>query len=582
VKKIVVVVLIIGLAIAGAYFVFRHAMRTDLKFNSYVSDMVDKAASFFKPAADAIKGAGNKLQSLKVGAQGTSETEAKDSGKAVTIYLKHGKAMDCAIVRKTWGGHVVSFKGQEFVVQDSQIARIEHKTEKEIAWPYKNDIAVRKKNGVVCDGKITNVAAGAVTLSLDESGGAEMDIPRADIDYLIFAPVCNVETGQTERNLKKLFPRMTVYKYGNITLFTDSYVKKANVFMNILRHAYTEVYLEFYGLFRDRKPVFQNFVVVFDDVVTYVESTGVGPFIPGFFDPPDKTLYLYDMWGDRIETMTFRMLTNVTGAVDKSTEAWKKRVDPERRYDEVIDGWAKEFKDRFWKMFNMYKRYGNDTTKEVLRHELTHEIFHNWGLQSVIISRPKVDKNKLVEKKKEFIETGDWKKKKQLLDQIMKIEKSDEIDATVANSWLAEGLATYCETDPIGSVNNGLLYSYQDAAAKNKLNPIEFLTNFEKGSFVGITNEAKYNSYAQSWILTNFLMAKYPLQFIDYQKKMAASKTSGQDSLEMLLKSLNMSLPQLEKELAEYAKTYPKAEDPFVKRYMEHYSIWEDLLRSHV
>jgi len=26
--------------------------------------------------------------------------------------------------------------------------------------------------------------------------------------------------------------------------------------------------------------------------------------------------------------------------------------------------------------------------------------------------------------------------------------------------------------------------------------------------------------------------------------------------------------------------TYPKTEDPYVKRYMEYYKIWEDLMRS--
>ena len=583
-RKILIIFIILAV---GGYFALKHVMKTNLAVNNRVNNIIDRAAGLTAPVIDAfnnIKKAGiEKIDTLKNGiSKETASVASKDTGKTVAIYLKHGNVINGTLLRQTKDEYVVDLKGEEFVIRASQVSRIEHKTQKDIEWPYKNDIVVKKKSGIVCDGKITKVDNEEVTLAFDEGGGSmEMGIPCKDIEYLIFAPVCNKETEETERNLKKLFPKMTMSKEGNITIFTDSYVKKAAVFKKILRSGYTETYLKFFPLFKDRKPLFQNFVVVFDDPVTYVESTGAPPYYLGFFDPTERILYLYDEFGDRIETMVFEMITGATGVVDKETADFKKVLDIDKRYDDFIDGQVKEFKDRFWKTFNLYKGTYTEKTRLVLRHELTHELFHNWGLQSVIISRPKLNKEKLIEKKKEFIETKDWEKKRKLLDEMMKMEKPKEIDMVVAQSWLAEGLATYCATEPIGSIDNELLFSFQDAMAKNKLNPIEFFTNFEKGSFNGIMPEAVYNSYAQSWLFTNFLMTKYQDQFIEYQKKMAESATAGQDNLAILLKLLNKDLPTLENEFLEYAKTYPKADDPFVKRYMENYEIWADLLSSH-
>jgi hypothetical protein len=96
-----------------------------------------------------------------------------------------------------------------------------------------------------------------------------------------------------------------------------------------------------------------------------------------------------------------------------------------------------------------------------------------------------------------------------------------------------------------------------------------------------MVSEAVLASYAQSWLFTSFLMAKYYDQFIEYQKKMAEPKNAGRDNLALLLLCLKKDLPTLENEFLEYAKTYPRAEDPSVKRYVENYSVWADLLSSH-
>lgn len=590
------VLIIILLLVAGGVLVYpavKKRMRTDLAFNSKVSAILDKVYAVRDGAVEAGKNIGNIFSrgenmlsdTIKGAASGSSGQD-----KSVELQLKHGGVIKGRLLKETSDQYVVDWSGSEFTVKKKDVKSFKVIARRDINWPYKNDIVVVKTNGVVCDGKIIGLDDQTVTLSFEEgTGGMEMGVPRSDISYLLFAPFYSKEAEETEEHLKKLFPKMKVYKEGNITLFTDSYAVKAKWCQKIARTIYTDIYFKFFDIFKDKKPQFQNFIVMFDDPIKYIDSTGMPPYIPGYFDPVEKVLYLYNMFGERIEEILFSMLVEATGTVNKYIDKVKKDLNIDKRYDIFIDGKTKEFTDRFWKVQNMYKTGLIDDTKSVLRHELTHEIFNNWGFQGIIISKPEINKDKLLEKRKAFIEACDWKQKRKLLDDMMKMEKSEDVKMVVAESWLAEGIATYCATDPIGAIDEDMLFTYQDAVSKKELEPIEFFTSFEKGSFIGVSLKSKYNLYAQSWSFTRFLMDKYPAQFAEYQKEMSEkmaheSKKEAQeekDNLTMLLACLNKDLPTLEKEFNEYMLIQPKMTDPFVKRYMENYEIWQDLLDSH-
>ncbi len=591
------VFIIILLLVAGGIFgypAFKERMRTDLAFNSKVSAAADRVYALRDTAITFGKNFGKNLgkkfgKILSKGEKILKNTirafpESGGPSNSVELRLKHGGVIRGKLLRETGDQYVIDWGGNEFVVKKQDAESMKYITQRDIEWPYKNDIVVKRTNGVICDGKIIGLDDKAVTLSFEEGGGEmELGVPRPEINSLIFAPVCDKDTDETEEHLKKLFPKMKIYKEGNITLFTDSYVNTVKWYQKITRSLYTEIYFKFFTLFKDRKPQFQNFIVLFDDLIDYVDSTGMPPYILGYFDQSERVLYLYNMFGKRMEEMLFTMLTGATGAVDKYVDSKKKEFDIDERYDIFIDGVTKEFTDRFWKLHNIYKRTLTDETKSTLRHELTHEIFHNWGLQSIIISKPRVNKEKMTEKRKEFIDAADWEKKKKLLDEMMRMEKPEEIEMAVAESWLAEGLATYCATEPIGGIDGDLLFTFQDALSKKELNPIEFFTGFEKGSFVGTVLKSKYGLYAHSWAFTCFLMAKYPSQFFDYQERIAEKITEEEkkDNLTLLLACLGKDLPDLEKEFDEYMLGYKKTEDPYVKRYMEVYAVWSDLLESH-
>jgi hypothetical protein len=163
----------------------------------------------------------------------------------------------------------------------------------------------------------------------------------------------------------------------------------------------------------------------------------------------------------------------------------------------------------------------------------------------------------------------------------MKKEEYRDTEIASAQSWLSEGIATYCATEPIGAVDENWLFIYQDASRKGEVNPIEFLTNFRVGSFPGLVHKAVLGSYAQSWALASFLMEKYPDQFMAYQARFASDRPKdGEEELQWLLSSIGKDLPALEKEFALYMKAYPAVEDPDVKRYMRYYKVWDDLMAS--
>jgi hypothetical protein len=584
--KRILILILVTLVAYGAYRYVQNRMKTDLALNSKIAGLVDKGDELAKSVAGVFN-------ALKDGASKAVKTVSAqdDAGGTpvggITIHLKHGGVISGRLIEKRQDAYVVDWKGERFEVAGRQIARVEQKSARDAEWPYSSGMAIVRTNGVVVDGQITAVGPEDVTVSFSQGGGGmEMGIRRKDIDHVLFAPVLNRESVDIEARLRKLFPKMKVYKDGNVTILTDSYPKTAASYRKSLGDFYTEIYLRFFKLFRLRAPQRQCFVVIFDDFSDYVEyavTDGVPGWVAvGYFSPVDKTLYTFNAFGERMEKMVFDVMVGKSGkALDAIVGAIKSRVDS--RYHIFIDGQVKELSDKYWEMYNIYKTELVDMTASTIRHEFAHEVFNNWALQSIVLSMPKIDKDKMAAKKKEFLDAKDYRKKEELLMGLMKMKKEEYRDTEIASaqSWLSEGIATYCATEPIGAVDENWLFIYQDASRKGEVNPIEFLTNFRVGSFPGLVHKAVLGSYAQSWALASFLMEKYPDQFMAYQARFASDRPKdGEEELQWLLSSIGKDLPALEKEFALYMKAYPAVEDPDVKRYMRYYKVWDDLMAS--
>ena len=445
---------------------------------------------------------------------------------------------------------------------------------------------IKRTNTLVVDGKIVNVTPDFVTVECGEGGGSlEMDIDRKHIDYLLFAPVDNRESEEIEASLKTLFPKMTLYKEGNIVICTDSHITSVKAYRRAIRDTYTQIYFKFFRLLKDRKPNVQNFIVIFDDVIDYAEHgqlDGVPVFsgVSGYFSPTADVLYLYNAFGERIQKILFASLGELHKIFKDYEEMMKDKIS--EKYHMRLEGSLQEYKEKFWTSYHIYRHALAERTLSTLRHELAHEIFHNWGVHGIILSKVNVDKAKLAATKKALLDAKDAKEQEKILKRLIGIyegafdEDTPAIEAT--QTWFKEGIATYCAPDRIGGINEGRLFTYQEMVRNNEVLPIEFLTVFKLGSFSGLQHKAILNAYGQSWAFTSFLMAKYPNEFMDFQDRMAKSreKEDNERDLEWLLEALGQDLPTLEKEFREFMRTYETIDDPRITRYMKLREIWRN------
>ena len=521
-------------------------------------------------------------------------SKKESSGETVALFFKDGSVMVGELIGRTEDEYIIDWKGQETVVFAGGVERVGSAREalkdrrllsdEEISewWPYDNDIVIRRTNGVVLDAKIKQIGEDSIGLIylLEDGGYIEHDIERSKIEYLIFKPIENEESKNIEEMLRQLFPSMEFYRVGNFTVMTDSDVIWAKEYIATLKNAYTNIYFEFFDLFKDRKPRIQNFLVIFDDYVDYIEyavTDGVpGWAASGYFKPDDKVLYLFNMLGDRFSEILFEAVIGESGKeLDDIVEKVEGLID--KRYHIFLEGQAKVIKDKYWKVYSYYKNMCRKATMNTLRHEFAHELFYNWGLQNIILSKVKKDNKELVEKKKEFLETEDYSKKLELVKGLMSMRsQAVPLDTRAANSWPVEGLATYCETNPPGSVNKKLLFYYQEMARKQAVNPLEYLTVYKMGSFPGVYSETMLYLYAESWAFVSFLMEKYPEEFMEYQRKMAQESAQEYEDITWLLEFLNKDLRVVEEEFLAYMATFEELEDPFVSHFEKLYFMFRD------
>ncbi|MCP4648972.1 MAG: hypothetical protein GY853_02665 [PVC group bacterium] len=523
--------------------------------------------------------------------QKSSKTTDK---KTVAVYFKNGDVMVGEMISQTEDQYVLNWKGKETVIYPEMVERIgnpkeallekeEPLTDEEITshWPYINDVILRLTNQKVLDVEITSVAKDRLTVKhpLEGGGYITQEIDRSQLEYLIFKPVENEKTKDTEAFLKKLFAEMEFYRVGNFTIITDSYITWVKEYQKTVKDVSTNIYLKFLPLFKDRKQEFQNFIVIFDDYTDFVDyavTDGVpGWAVAGYFTPEDKVLFLYNVLGDKMSEILFEALVGESGrTIDNIVDSVSKYGNDDN-YKIYVKGQAKRIKDKFWQAYSFYKGMYKQITMNTLRHEFTHEFFHNWGLQTIVLSRAEKDKKHMEEMKKEFTEAKDAKQTAEFIKKIITY-KSDPIDMKAANSCFVEGIATYCETDEPGDQNDRWLFIYQEMARQGAIYPLEVLTSYRMGSFPGVCSQAMQELYAQSWAFVTFLMDKYPEEFLGYQKKLSDQYAKGRDEANLLEKELGKDLKSIQKEFILYMNKFERLEEPFLVEFDKILDILRD------
>ncbi|MFC2140176.1 hypothetical protein ACFLQ1_00480 [Candidatus Auribacterota bacterium] len=502
----------------------------------------------------------------------------------VKIHLKYGGTMNGLLLEETDNEYILNWKGSEFVLAKDQVLRI--KKEGEMAdWPYNNDIVIKLKSGAILDGIISNITKDRLVFQYEQKkGSAEMEIQQKDIEYLLFAPVHNSLSQKIEKKLKRKFSKMKFYKEGDVTIITDSYATWVKAYQKTVRTVYSQIYLKFFKLFSGKKQTVQNFVVIFDNYKEFVDfaiEDGVpGWAVLGYYKPEDHVLYLFNVLGDKFAKFIEKnFIGKVERVIDSQVKQIKKRIQQSDHM--MLEGQAHDIKDRYWRIYNLIIDSCKDETLSTLRHEFIHELFNNWGLQNVKVSRSEKAKAKLRNKKKEAFEFKSSEKKQAWLSSILgSSSKRDDMELKAANSWLVEGLATYGETYPIGNQNDRWLFIMQEMIRNNKVYPLATLTFYKMGSFPGMySTKAMITAYAQSWALVTFLLEKYPDQFVKYMQGSSdeAARADSED-LQFLLKCLGKDAHTLDQEFLEYINAkYEKLEDPFIKGELFIRNLFKDL-----
>lgn len=239
------------------------------------------------------------------------------------------------------------------------------------------------------------------------------------------------------------------------------------------------------------------------------------------------------------------------------------------RYEVFIEGQISEFLQKLESAHSTLRQIYRQFSVDLLRHELTHAMFHNWRLQGIILSKlPTIDPE-IVKKKRDYLASDDVEKKRALLEGIVGRRKDAELpEMQATNSWYVEGLAGYMEPSPLGGINQGRLAELQEARSRARILPLEFLDTFRLGSFGGMALESALYAYAQSWALCHFFMHRYPEGFLAYLERVAREQPqAGEDTLTWLTQAVGTDHKHLDQEFLAYVDQFPPEDPAWLKEW---------------
>lgn len=515
-----------------------------------------------------------------------------------TLYLTNGGVVTGELVRETPQEVVLRWDYGEVGFQRAEIKRIVKEVQslegdgiampwegQQEAWPYHYDIVVKLKKGIVVDATLTTVTPETLVLTQTLSGGGEVEhtIRRDDVEELLFRPITNERSKQIEHTLQTIFPTMQWHTEGMFTIVTDSTPPTVRAYRRTVRELATEWYLTFFPLVQARQPQVQVYLVLFENWDSYIEyaaTDGVpGWLAVGYFHPEEQVFYGFNMLGEHFSQLIFdAYLGQFRQERDRVMDSVKGH-----RYEDVIEGQLSEFVQTLEQAHAIARQTFGEIGTQILRHELTHSLFHNWQLQTVTLSQMTEADRERAQKKREYLTSTDDQKKRELLNQLIGPQEAGHAepvgDVRAANAWFVEGLAGYMEPSPIGTPNAIRLAEFQEARHVQQLQPLPYLQHFKLGSFAGMSTQQTLYAYAQSWALCHFLMAQHREAFLAYLDRMVREpQPEGTYTLPWLLEAVGMDLPQFEHAFLAFMEPFPPEESLRVKQFKQFLDLRDELI----
>ena len=507
------------------------------------------------------------------------------SADQLTLRLRNGGVVTGELVRRTADTITLRWEYGDVTFHKDEVAgilkgrRIEGEQDivpvqqPPAGWPHAHDVVFRLMNGTMLDARLETVEPDRLVFvqELEGGGRVEQTIPRADLDTVLFRPIDNERSQQIRTTLEEIFPNMRWEAEGLFTIVSDSIPPVVADYRQTIRELSTEWYLTFFPLLRDRVPAIQQHIVIFDDWGDYIEyaiTDGVpGWLAVGYFSPQDEVLYGFNMLGERFSDLLYAaFLQSQREVVDQAVNQATGIVGS--RYEIFLEGLGDEIKKKVETAYAQLRQFYGAMTTDTLRHEMTHALFNNWRVQTVVLSAMAEADPERAAKKREFLEADNPAQKRELLLALLNREAQEAMpELQAANSWIVEGTAAFMEVSPIGAPNSGWLSTVQEAQRAEQLLPVEFLNVFKMGSFPRVDNQARLYAYGQSWALVHFLMQRHREGFLRFLDRMARERADEEgEELSWLLEAVGRELRPLDGEFRAYLAEFPPADPPWLEQ----------------
>jgi hypothetical protein len=444
------------------------------------------------------------------------------------IILTNGGMIEGKIVHETpemvkieWEGSVVGFGRNEIqsiergTIQKAEsglaVPTFQSEEDKKEAWPKGVDHRILLKNGEWVNGRIVKKENEAfmVRQQFEEGGAVEIEIALDRIEKIrLWQPEKLDHKARLTEWLNK-YPNMELIQkedYSILSSETDPVDLK--FYLKALQHFYGDFLIHFFGLFDLNQKSDPLDVLIFGTEKEFAKilaevgySARSNPI--GFYHFNAKKLVFY----------------NIRTSAQVQTELQK--ID---RYQSKLDDLKGQYAQK--SVHTQIEQAKEDASRDelrllgevtsqnekVIRHEGGHQLFHLTGVTPIEV---------------------------------------------YAGGWLIEGLAVYCETEPIGSVHEERLMQLRFDLEKNDLMPLEYLINFKRGTELHHLDPLYANlAYAESWAFIYFLMETYKNSFFNFLKEAVIQDKTYDSHGELLLleKHLGKDLKTVEGEFIAFVK----------------------------
>ena len=451
------------------------------------------------------------------------------------IILTNGGSIEGKIVSETpemirieWEGSVVGFQRNEIQSVERgtaqtaegglQVPTFQSEEEKKEAWPAGADHRILLKNGEWINGTIVDKKDNAfvVKQKFEEGGSIEIEINLDRVEKIQLWKPSEADHQTRLSEFLQRYPHMKLLQKGYYTILSsETDPADLKFYLKTLEQFYSDFLVHFFGLFeldRTLDPldvlIFgtqQEFKKILAEVGYHARSNPIG-----FYHFHAKKLVFYNVRSD----------TEVQSALKEIHEyqsdiAQLKETGEAEQYGGQVEQ-ASESASR-----EELRLLGKVTAQnvKVIRHEGGHQLFHLTGVTPIEV---------------------------------------------YAGGWLIEGLAVYCETDPIGTPHEERLMQLRFELERSELMPLEYLLHFKRGTELHQLDPLYANlAYAESWAFVYFLMQNYRDPFFHFLKEMRVQNETFDSQGELVL---------LEKHLGKDLKTIEQEFSPFVKDLIARYT----------